>query len=76
MSNVKQDPFFEEPQVGAVTQQSVNPPVYGFDMEFGFTYTPKQPGAPGADATTTTATTGTTSTTGTASPGKPGGTKK
>ena len=79
VSNVKQDPFFEEPQVGAVTQQSVNPPVYGFDMDFGFTYTPKQPGAPSGTAATmtgTTGTTGTTSTTGTASPGKPGGTKK
>ena len=76
VSNVKQDPFFEEPQVGAVTQQSVNPPVYGFDMEFAFSYTPKQPGAPAGAAATMTGTTGTTSTTGTASPGKPGGTKK
>jgi type IV pilus assembly protein PilN len=76
VSNVKQDPFFEEPQVGAVTQQSVNPPVYGFDMEFAFSYTPKQLGAPAGAAATMTGTTGTTSTTGTASPGKPGGTKK
>ncbi len=76
VSNVKQDAFFEEPQVGAVTQQSANPPVYTFDMEFGFTYTPKQPGAPGGAVATRTGTTGTTSTTGTASPGKPGGTKK
>ena len=76
VSNVKQDAFFEEPQVGAVTQQSANPPVYTFDMEFGFTYTPKQPGAPAGATATMTGTTGTTSTTGTASPGKPGGTKK
>ena len=30
--------------MGAVTQQSVNPPVYLFDMEFAFTYTPKTAG--------------------------------
>jgi type IV pilus assembly protein PilN len=76
VANVKQDPFFEEPQVGAVTQASANPPVYTFDMDFGFTYTPKVPGQPGA-AVTGTSTTGTSSTvTGTASPGKPGGTRK
>jgi len=76
VANIKQDPFFEEPQVGAVTQQSANPPVYSFDMDFGFTYTAKTPGAP-AGAATGTSTTGTTSTStsGTASPGKPGGKK-
>jgi Tfp pilus assembly protein PilN len=74
VSNVKQDPFFEEPTVGAVTQLSANPPVYSFDMDFGFTYTPKQPGAPVAAATATT--TAKTSTAGTASPGKPGGARK
>ena len=81
VANVKQDPFFEEPQVGAVTQVNLNPPVYTFDMDFGFTYAAKTPGAPaGAAGTSTsgTSTTGTTSTStsGTASPGKPGGTKK
>jgi type IV pilus assembly protein PilN len=79
VANVKQDPFFEEPQVGTITQQSVNPPVYTFDMGFGFTYTPKTPQQQ-ASATaigTSTSTTGTSGTgTGTASPGKPGGTKK
>jgi type IV pilus assembly protein PilN len=79
VSNVKQDPFFEEPQVGTITQASVNPPVYTFDMGFGFTYTPKTPQQQ-ASATaigTSTSTTGTSGTgTGTASPGKPGGTKK
>jgi type IV pilus assembly protein PilN len=75
VANVKQDPFFEEPQVGAVTQQTVNPPVYTFDMDFGFTYTAKTPGAPAGAATSTTGTSK-TSTTGTSSPGKPGGAKK
>lgn len=76
VANVKQDPFFEEPQVGAITQQSANPPVYTFDMNFAFTYTAKTPGQP-AGAVTGTSTTGTSGTaTGTASPGKPGGTKK
>jgi len=79
VANVKQDPFFEEPKVGTITQQSPNPPVYTFDMNFGFTYTPKTPGQPAgaATGTSTTATTGTSGTgTGTASPGKPGGTKR
>jgi type IV pilus assembly protein PilN len=78
VANVKQDPFFEEPKVGTITQQSPNPPVYTFDMNFGFTYTAKTPGQPGAaTGTSTTATTGTSGTaTGTASPGKPGGTKR
>jgi len=79
VANVKQDPFFEEPKVGTITQQSPNPPVYTFDMNFGFTYTAKTPGQP-ASATTSTSTTATSGTsgtaTGTASPGKPGGTKR
>ena len=68
VANIKNDPYFEEPNVGAVTQVSATPLVYGFNMDFGFQYTPKVPGAaPGAPGTTTTAgtTTGTT-TTGTA----------
>jgi Tfp pilus assembly protein PilN len=68
VANIKNDPYFEEPNVGAVTQMSAVPLVYGFNMDFGFQYTPKVPGAaPGAPGTTTTAgtTTGTT-TTGTA----------
>ena len=76
VANVKQDPFFEEPQVGAITQAIINPPVYTFDMNFGFTYQAKTPGqvAAAAAGTSTTGTSGTA--TGTASPGKPGGTKK
>ncbi|HEY2091980.1 MAG TPA: PilN domain-containing protein [Thermoanaerobaculia bacterium] len=77
VANVKQDPFFEEPQVGTVTQQMINPPVYTFDMGFGFTYTPKTPGQQASATAVKTGTTATTGTgTGTASPGKPGGTKK
>ena len=76
VANIKQDPFFEEPAVGTITQQSASPPVYSFDMNFGFTYQAKIPGQP-AGAATGTSTTGTSGTaTGTASPGKPGGTKK
>lgn len=56
IENIKNDPYFEEPQVGTVTQISANPIVYSFDMSFAFTYTPKtgSEAAP-ADAATTTA---------------------
>jgi len=54
IENVKNDTYFEEPQVGAVTKLSDSPVVYGFDMNFAFTYVPKTP--PGAPAQTTTAT--------------------
>jgi type IV pilus assembly protein PilN len=60
IENVKNDPYFEEPQVGAVSQLSVAPLVYGFDMNFAFSYAPKNaaPAAGGAagTATDTTAT--------------------
>lgn len=69
VQNIKNDPFFEEPSVGTVTQASVVPLVYTFDMDFGFTYTPKNPaaaaGAPGTTTSSAGTTTGTT-TTGTA----------
>jgi type IV pilus assembly protein PilN len=68
VANIKNDPYFEEPSVNDVSQVSAVPLVYNFNMDFGFSYTPKVPGAaPGAPGTTTTAgtTTGTT-TTGTA----------
>ena len=61
VENIKNDPIFEEPDLSDVTQQSVNPPVYQFNMTFHFVYAPKAPGAPGS----TTGTTGTTSTSGT-----------
>ena len=55
IENIKNDTFFEEPQVNSLTQVSTNPVVYGFDMNFGFTYQPKgaTPAAGAADATTT-----------------------
>lgn len=62
IENVKNDPFFEEPTVGAVTQTSVTPLVYSFDMNFAFTYQAK--GAAVDPATTSTAG-GATATTGT-----------
>ncbi len=56
IENVKNDPYFEEPQVGAVTQVSAAPLVYGFDMNFAFTYAPKN-ATPSSGTTTDTATT-------------------
>lgn len=64
IENIKNDPYFEEPQVGSMTQTSVTPLVYSFDMNFAFTYGPK--GAEGtagdATATSTTGTSGTSAT--------------
>ena len=64
IENVKNDPYFEEPQVGSVTQISAAPLVYGFDMNFAFTYLPRgsappagTPGATDTSATTTAAAT-------------------
>ncbi len=56
VENIKNDPYFEEPQVGTLQQVSSNPVVYSFDMNFAFSYTPKPP-AGSAPAPTTTATT-------------------
>lgn len=60
IENVKNDPYFEEPQVGAVTQLSVAPLVYSFDMNFAFSYVPKNatPAGAGGTATDTATTTG------------------
>ncbi|HEX9160480.1 MAG TPA: PilN domain-containing protein [Thermoanaerobaculia bacterium] len=72
VENIKNDPYFEEPEFGNVTETApTTPVVYSFDMAFNFSYAPKTPGAapatPGA-----TGTAGTTSTTGTgARPGAP-----
>ncbi len=54
IANIKDDPYFEEPNVGDITQVSVTPLVYSFTMDFAFSYTPKVPGAgtPGAAGTT------------------------
>ena len=51
VENVKNDPYFEEPQLGTMAQVSTAPIVYSFDMNFGFTYVPKGT----APATTDTA---------------------
>ena len=56
IENIKKDPYFEEPTFGGVTQVSVAPLVYSFDMSFAFTYTAKG-SEPAAGATTTTGTT-------------------
>jgi type IV pilus assembly protein PilN len=60
IENVKNDPFFEEPNVGAVTQVSTTPLVYGFDMNFAFSYAPKNVTPPNDAATTATDTSATT----------------
>ncbi len=61
IENVKNDPYFEEPQVGTVTRASSTPLVYSFDMNFAFTYTPKNaaPATAGAGTTTDGTATGT-----------------
>ncbi|MGZ8866734.1 MAG: PilN domain-containing protein [Thermoanaerobaculia bacterium] len=40
VENVKNDSYFEEPELGSVNQASVEPLVYTFDMSFAFTYQP------------------------------------
>ena len=65
VSNIKDDAYFEEPNVADLTQVSAVPLVYSFTMDFAFSYTPKTPGAAGAATTTSAGTT--TSTSGTAS---------
>jgi type IV pilus assembly protein PilN len=55
VENVKNDPYFEEPQLNTMAQVSTAPIVYSFDMNFGFTYVPK--GTAAATDTTGTATT-------------------
>ena len=56
IENIKNDTYFEEPQVGSVTQTGTNPVVYSFDMNFAFTYTPKGATPAAGAATTTTGT--------------------
>ena len=60
VENIKNDPYFEEPELNNMNQVTAVPLVYGFDMNFHFTYQPKTPGAatpgaPGAAATGTVA---------------------
>jgi type IV pilus assembly protein PilN len=59
IEKIKNDAYFEEPQVDTVTQVSAAPLVYGFNMNFAFSYAPKNTGTTGG----TTDTTGTTATT-------------
>jgi Tfp pilus assembly protein PilN len=55
IANVKNDAFFEEPSVGTVSKITDIPLVYGFDMDFAFSYAAKTPGgAPGGAATGST----------------------
>lgn len=72
VENVKNDPYFEEPDLGSLTQVSAAPPVYSFDMSFHFTYIPKTEttGVAGG-AATGTSTTGTGATTSTGPGSKP-----
>jgi type IV pilus assembly protein PilN len=52
VENIKNDPYFEEPQLNNINQVSAVPLVYSFDMDFNFSYQPKTPGGtPGAPAT-------------------------
>lgn len=62
IENIKNDPYFEEPSVGAMSQISAAPLVYGFDMNFAFSYVPRN----AAPATGTAGATDTASTTATA----------
>jgi len=62
VENIKNDPYFEEPQLGTMAQVSNAPVVYSFDMNFAFSYTPKTAAGAPADPTTTAATTATTTT--------------
>lgn len=73
VDNVKNDPVFEEPELQHLTQISLVPLVYSFDMTFHFSYAPKgEGGAAGTPGATGTSTSGTTGTTGTGTTGTTG----
>jgi type IV pilus assembly protein PilN len=59
VENIKNDPYFEEPEVGALSEVSPAPLIYQFTMNFGFTYEPKTAGAGAAAGATTGTATGT-----------------
>jgi Tfp pilus assembly protein PilN len=61
VDNVKNDPLFEEPELQHLTEVSVIPLVYGFDITFHYNVVPKAE----AGATGTTGATGTGASTGT-----------
>jgi Tfp pilus assembly protein PilN len=62
VENIKNDPMFEEPDLGNVTQISAVPLVYSFTMSFHFNYVPKTDAGAGTAATGTAAGTSTTGT--------------
>lgn len=63
VENVKNDSYFEEPELNSLVQASAIPPVYTFDMTFHFSYAPKTEATTGGGAAT--GTTGSSQTTGT-----------
>ncbi|MEO8035304.1 MAG: PilN domain-containing protein [Acidobacteriota bacterium] len=65
VENVKNDSYFEEPELNNLVQATAVPPVYTFDMTFHFSYTPKTGTSTGGGAATGTAGTTGTSTTST-----------
>jgi type IV pilus assembly protein PilN len=71
VENIKNDPYFEEPELGSMSQASVAPPVYSYDMKFHFSYTPKDGTAGTGGAATGTSGTGTATSTSTAPGSKP-----
>lgn len=56
VESVKNDPMFEEPDLGNVTQVSAAPLVYAYTMNFHFSYAPKGEAAAAGTAATGTAT--------------------
>ena len=71
VENIKNDPYFEEPELGSMSQASVTPPVYSYDMKFHFSYTPKDGTTGTGGAATGTSGTGTATSTSTAPGSKP-----
>jgi len=65
VENIKNDPLFEEPDLSSMTQTSVTPLVYTFEMTFHFSYAPKPEAGAGGAVTATGTATGTHSTTST-----------
>jgi Tfp pilus assembly protein PilN len=65
VENIKNDPLFEEPDLSSMTQTSITPVVYTFEMTFHFSYAPKSEAGAGGAATATGTATGTQSTTST-----------
>jgi len=64
VESIKNDPMFEEPDLGNVTEISAVPLVYSYTMNFHFSYVPKGEAGAGGTAATGTAT-GTAPATGT-----------